>query len=361
MRYKLLGRSGLRISELCLGGMTFGDESSEGWGASKEESRRIFDAFVEAGGNVIDTANNYTGGNSERCVGELVAGDRDRFVIATKYTAPTRPGDPNSGGNHRKALVQSLDGSLKRLGTDYIDLYWVHVWEYLTPLEEVMRALDDMVRAGKILYIGISDAPAWVVSRANTLADLRGWTPFAGLQIEYSLIQRTVERELVPMAEALDLAVLAWGPLGRGVLTGKYSADGSTGDRGARLSAGDPRLSERNLKISVVVGDVAAELDAKPAEVAIAWLRSLPGVVIPIIGARTATQLEETLGCLELKLPDDALRRLDLASRVSLGFPHDFLAGVLGRRAAINGLPDDHRSALPAHIQKLSSASRAHA
>ncbi len=284
-------------------------------------------------------------------MGDLVAGNRDRFVIATKYTAPTRPRDPNSGGNHRKALVQSLDGSLKRLGTDYIDLYLVHVWEYLTPVEEVMRALDDVVTAGKILYIRISDAPAWVVSRANMLADLRGWTPFAGLQIEYSLIQRTVERELVPMAEALDLAVLAWGPLGRGVLTGKYSADGSTGDRGARLSAGDPRLSERNLEIAAVVCDVADELDAKPSEVAIAWLRTRPGVVIPIIGARTARQLEETLGCLELELSDGALRRLDQASCASLGFPHEFLAGVLGSRAASHGLPADHRGALPAHIR----------
>jgi aryl-alcohol dehydrogenase-like predicted oxidoreductase len=225
------------------------------------------------------------------------------------------------------------------------------VWEYLTPLEEVMRALDDMVRAGKVLYVGISDAPAWVVSRANTLADLRGWTPFAGLQIEYSLIQRTVERELVPMAEALDLAVLAWGPLGRGVLTSKYSAEGSTGDRRGRLSAGDARLSERNLEISAVVGDVADELDAKPAEVAIAWLRTRPAVVIPIIGARTAGQLEENLGCLELELPDDSLHRLDLASRVPLGFPHDFLAVLVGRRAAIHGLPDDHRGALPAHVR----------
>jgi aryl-alcohol dehydrogenase-like predicted oxidoreductase len=351
MRYKLLGRTGLRVSELCLGAMTFGDESSLGWGASREESRRIFDAFVEAGGNFVDTANNYTDGNSERCVGEFVAGDRDRFVIATKYTAPTRPDDPNSGGNHRKALVQSLDASLKRLGTDYIDLYWVHVWEYLTPLDEVMRALDDMVSAGKILYIGISDAPAWVVSRANTVADLRGWTPFAGLQIEYSLIQRTVERELVPMAESLDLAVLAWGPLGRGLLTGKYAADGSTTNPPARLSPGDPRLSERNLEISAVVRDAAAELDAKPSEVAIAWLRTRPGVIIPIIGARTAGQLEETLSCVELELPADVLRRLELASRVSLGFPHEFLAGILERRAGSRLFPHDHRGALPAYIR----------
>jgi aryl-alcohol dehydrogenase-like predicted oxidoreductase len=350
MRYKLLGRTGLRVSELCLGAMTFGDESGGGGGASKEESRRIFDAYVEAGGNFVDTANNYMGGNSERCVGELVAHDRDRFVVATKYTAPTRAGDPNSGGNHRKALIQSLDASLKRLRTDYIDLYWIHLWEFMTPVEEVMRALDDAVRAGKVLYVGISDAPAWVVSQANTHADLRGWTPFAGVQIEYSLIQRTVERELVPMAKALDLAVLAWGPLGRGLLTGKYAADGSTGAEHARLSAGDARLSERNLGIAAVVSEVAEELAARPAQVSLAWLRARPGVVIPIVGARTATQLEESLGCLDLELPEDTLRRLDEASRVSLGFPHDFLAGLLGRQAAAGWMPHDHRGALPANI-----------
>ena len=350
MRYKLLGRSGLRVSELCLGAMTFGDESSEGWGASKEESRRIFDAYVEAGGNFIDTANNYMGGNSERCVGELVAGDRDRFVIATKYTAPTRPGDPNSGGNHRKALIQSLDASLKRLGTDYVDLYWIHLWEFLTPVEEVMRTLDDVVRAGKVLYVGISDAPAWVVAQANTLADLRGWTPFAGVQIEYSLIQRTVERELVPMAKALDLAVLAWGPLGRGLLTGKYAADGSTGAEHARMEPGDARLSERNLRIAALVSEVAAELGARPAHVALAWLRTRPGVVIPIVGARTAGQLEESLGVLDLELQRDALDRLDEASQVSLGFPHEMLAALLGRRVAAGGMPEDHRGALPANL-----------
>jgi aryl-alcohol dehydrogenase-like predicted oxidoreductase len=345
MRYKLLGRSGLRVSELCLGAMTFGGSTS------MEESRRIFDAYVEAGGNFIDTANNYTGGESERHVGELIAAERDRFVVATKYTAPTRAGDRNSGGNHRKALVQSLDASLKRLATDYVDLYWVHLWEYLTPVEEVMRALDDMVRQGKVLYVGISDAPAWVVSQANTLAELRGWTPFAGVQIEYSLIQRTVERELVPMASALDLAVLAWGPLGRGLLTGKYSADGAAGGESARLSAGDERLSERNLGIAAVVSEIAAELGARPSQVAVAWLRSRPGVVIPIVGARTARQLEETLGCIQVELPEDAVRRLDETSRVELGFPHEMLAALLGGQIRIGGMPDDHRGALPANIR----------
>ena len=337
MRYEVLGRSGLRVSELCLGTMTFGDDSTEGWGASREESRHIFEAYAEAGGNFLDTANNYMDGNSERTLGELLGSERDRYVLATKYTAFTRPGDPNSGGNHRKSLVQSIDASLERLRTDYVDLLWVHVWEGSTPVDEVMRALDDVVRSGKVLHVGISDVQAWVVAQANTLASLRGWTPFAALQIEYSLIQRTVERELVPMAGAFGLPVLAWGPLGRGLLTGKYSAGGVPAGEVARLGEGDERLNERNLAIAAAVGEVAAELGAKPAQVALAWLRTRRGpAVIPIVGARTASQLEESLGCMGLELPDDALARLDQASAVSMGFPHDFLAAL---RARYTGAP----------------------
>src|ERR687887_2452388 len=220
MKYYLLGKSGLRVSEICLGAMTFGEEW--GWGASKEECHKIFNSYVDAGGNFIDTANKYTEGTSEKYIREFIASDRDRFVLATKYTSNTRRADPNAGGNHRKNMIQSLEASLKRLNTDYIDLYWVHAWDPLTPTEEMMRALDDMVRAGKILYIGVSDAPAWIVSQANTLASLKGWTEFTGLQIEYSLIERTSERELLPMASALDVGVTAWSPLGGGVLTGKY-------------------------------------------------------------------------------------------------------------------------------------------
>src|SRR3990172_6669221 len=235
MRYKLLGKTGLRVSELCLGTMTFGEEW--GWGASKEESRKIFDAYVDAGGNFVDTANLYTGGTSEKFVGEFLKGRRERFVLATKYTLNMRPDDPNGGGNHRKSLVQSLDASLKRLGTDYIDLYWVHAWDGMTPLEETMRALDDVVRAGKVLYVGISDAPAWIVSRANTLAELKNWTPFAALQIQYNLADRTPERDLLPMAKALDIAVTPWGVLagggvGRNGRHGRERADRGGGDPG---------------------------------------------------------------------------------------------------------------------------------
>jgi aryl-alcohol dehydrogenase-like predicted oxidoreductase len=229
VKYQLLGKSGLRVSELCLGAMTFGEEW--GWGASKEECHKIFNAYVDAGGNFIDTANKYTEGTSEKYIGEFISSDRDRFVLATKYTSNTRRGDPNAGGNHRKNMIQSLEASLKRVNTDYIDLYWVHAWDALTPIEEMMRALDDMVRSGKILYIGISDAPAWIVSQVNTLANLKGWTEFTGLQIEYSLIERTPERELLPMADALNIGVTAWSPLGGGFLTGKYNKSNREGEQ----------------------------------------------------------------------------------------------------------------------------------
>jgi aryl-alcohol dehydrogenase-like predicted oxidoreductase len=205
MRYKLLGKSGLRVSELCLGTMTFGEDW--GWGSTKDESRKIYDAFLEAGGNFIDTANVYTNGTSERLLGEFMHGQRERIVLATKYTGAAPGTDPNAAGNQRKSMVQALEASLKRLKTDYIDLYWLHIWDQITPIEEVMRAFDDLVRQGKILYAGVSDMPAWVVAKANTLADLRGWTPFVGLQIEYSLIERTPERELLPMAAELGLGV----------------------------------------------------------------------------------------------------------------------------------------------------------
>ena len=346
MRYKLLGRSGLRVSELCLGAMTFGEEL--GWGASKEESRRIFDAFMEAGGNFIDTANYYTGGTSERFVGEFVSAERGRFVIATKYTLNMTPDDPNAGGNHRKNMARSLEESLSRLRTDYVDLYWVHAWDPMTPLEETMRALDDLVRAGKILYVGISDAPAWVVSRANILADLMGWSAFAGLQIPYSLIERTPERELLPMAQALDIAVTPWGTLGGGVLTGKYKAGKPRpGDAryGSQAAWGDLYLTERNMRIAEEVERVAKEIGRTTSQVAIAWVRQRPqGVIIPILGATKLAQLADNLGCLEFSLSEEQQRRLDEASRVDLGFPLAFLTQV---RQFVYGntypLIDDHR------------------
>jgi aryl-alcohol dehydrogenase-like predicted oxidoreductase len=321
MRYKLLGRSGLRVSELALGTMTFGEEW--GWGASKEESRGVFDGYAAAGGNFVDTANRYTEGTSEKFVGEFIHSDREHFVLATKYSLKMRDGDPNFAGNHRKNLVQSVNASLKRLDTDFIDLLWVHAWDFLTPVEEVMRGLDDLVRQGKVLYIGVSDTPAWVVSQANTLADLRGWTRFVGLQIQYSLVERTPERDLLPMARALDIAVTPWAILGRGVLSGKYNENQQAEGR-----AGKWGLASRSLEIARAVESVAQEIGCTPAQVAIAWLRQQPGVIIPILGARTSEQLHDNLGALNVMLSADHLERLDAASQVDLGFPHDFLAGV---------------------------------
>ena len=350
MKYQLLGKSGLRVSELCLGAMTFGEEW--GWGASKEECHKIFNAYVDAGGNFIDTANKYTEGTSEKYIGELIAADRDRFVLATKYTSNTRRGDPNAGGNHRKNMIQSLEASLKRLNTDYIDLYWVHAWDPLTPIEEMMRALDDMVRAGKILYIGVSDAPAWIVSQANTLANLKGWTEFTGLQIEYSLIERTPERELLPMADALNIGVTAWSPLGGGVLTGKYNKSNreeqpqqntSSSSTTVVAQEGNSRLevqnefangvlSDRNMLIAQEVSKIAKEIGCSAAQVALNWVRQQNIIspagknkIIPIIGARKETQIKDNLACLKFELTGEQMQRLNEVSKIELGFPHDFL------------------------------------
>ncbi|CAA9497322.1 MAG: Putative oxidoreductase [uncultured Solirubrobacteraceae bacterium] len=322
MHYTTFGRSGLRVSELALGTMTFGGDE----GVSLDDGRAILDAYAEAGGNFVDTADRYRGGASERMVGELLGSDRDHFVLGTKYTLESRAGDVNAAGNHRKNLVQALDASLKRLQTDYVDVYWVHARDTLTPVEEVMRALDDQVRAGKILYAGVSDWPAWEVAQANTLAAERGWTPFCGLQIEVSLIERTTERELQPMARALDLAVCAWSPLFGGLLTGKYLADSSHEEagRGRRADRGVDARAEAIVRETVAVAD---ELDVLPSQVALAWLRGRPGTVIPIVGATSLRHLEQNLGCLDVSLSAEQTARLDAVSAVDLGFPYAFLQG----------------------------------
>ena len=341
MRYRLLGRSGLRVSELALGTMTFGEEW--GWGASEPESKRMFDAYAEGGGNFIDTANRYTEGTSERFVGDFIAADRDHWVVATKYTLWTRRDDPNFSGNHRKNMIQACEASLKRLKSDYIDLYWVHAWDFTTPIEEVMRGLDDLVSAGKVLYVGISDTPAWIVSRANTIADFRGWSPFVGLQIRYSLIDRTAEADLLPMARSLDLAVTPWSVLGAGVLTGKYSRGNQPEDGRAKEGAA---TRERNLVIAESVVSIAEEIGCSPSQVAIAWVRQQDGVVIPLLGARNLPQLTENLGALEIRLSDDQLATLDDVSQVDLGFPHNFLSDPNIRDVASGGSwerIDNHR------------------
>jgi aryl-alcohol dehydrogenase-like predicted oxidoreductase len=318
VRYRLLGNSGLRVSELALGAMTFGQET---WGVGKEESRRVYDGFREAGGNFIDTANIYSGGQSESFLGEFVREERERVVIATKYTGATRRRDINASGNSRKNMTESLHASLRRLDTDYVDLYWVHARDFTTPIEEVMRGLDDLVRQGKVLYVGISDTPAWEVARANTLASLRGWTPFVGLQIRYSLLDRAVERELLPMAKALDLGVTPWDTLGSGVLTGKYNRDSSA--RGRATMRGD--VGDQALEVAAEVVRVADKIGRTPAQVALAGVRQGPGVIVPLVGARTRAQLDDNLGCLELELEPEDKARLDEVSRIKLGFPHEFL------------------------------------
>ncbi len=310
MRYRLLGPTGLRVSELCLGTMTFGTDW--GWGADEAECERIVAVYRDAGGNFLDTASNYTNGASERIVGELTAGDRDRWVIAMKYTLTLDAGDPNAGGNHRKSLVRALEQSLRRLRTDYVDLLWLHMRDATTPIEEIVRALDDQVRLGKVLYVGISDSPAWVASRANAIAELRGWSPFVAVQIPYSAVARDPEREVIPMAEELGLTVAAWGVLEHGLLSGRKPE--------TLRWPGAP--SERGRAVVAAVERVSAESRATPGQVAIAWLRKR---VVPIVGVRTAAQLEENLGALAVDLSDEQVARIDEAGAQPLGFPRSFL------------------------------------
>ncbi len=347
MRYKLLGHSGLRVSELCLGTMTFGEDW--GWGGSYDESRKMLDIFAEAGGNFLDTANLYTNGTSEKYVGEFVASDRDRWVIATKYSLNTGGGEINACGNHRKHMMQAVEASLKRMQIEYIDLLWLHAWDFTTPIEEVMRAFDDLVRMGKVLYIGVSDTPAWIISQANTIALLRGWTPFIGLQIEYSLRERTPERDLLPMAKAFDIGVTAWSPLAGGILTGKYNRPADNGETGRYATSGmEGKVSEKDLKIAEEVVNVAKEIGHSPAQVALNWLRQQQGIdIIPIVGSRKLQQLEDNLACLEFKLTPEQMQRLDAVSAIELGFPHDFLKSSMVQDFAFGGALakiDNHRS-----------------
>jgi aryl-alcohol dehydrogenase-like predicted oxidoreductase len=339
MRYKLLGNSGLRVSELCLGAMTFGEDW--GWGSPKDEARKIYDAFREAGGNFIDTANVYTTGNSEGFLGEFMAGHREQIALATKYTNSFPGRGANAGGNQRKNMMESVEASLKRLNTDYIDLYWLHIWDKMTPLEEVMRGFDDLVRQGKVLYVGISDAPAWVVSRCNTMAELRGWSPFVGLQIEYSLMERAPERDLLPMAHALNIGVTAWSPLAGGILTGKY-AKGEAGDgrfTTEMMKEFIPPEERQSTVVSAVIS-VAEEVGVSPAQIALAWLRHRSTPIIPIIGARKMHQLQDNIASLGVKLSADQLATLDNASRIELGFPHDFFQKELVRTISSGGYYD---------------------
>jgi aryl-alcohol dehydrogenase-like predicted oxidoreductase len=340
MNYRLLGNSGLRVSELSLGTMTFGEDW--GWGSAKDEAQKVYNAYREAGGNFIDTANVYTNGSSELFLGEFVKDHRESMVLATKFTNAAPGKDPNAAGNHRKNMFQSVDASLKRLQTHYIDLYWVHIWDEITPVEEVMRGLDDLVRQGKVLYVGISDAPAWWIAQANTLATLRGWSPFVGLQLEYSLIERTVEHELLPMAKALGLGLTAWSPLSSGVLTGKYHGHGSP--EAGRMSSDMMKQfmpeEQRTARVVNAVKTVADQLGHSMAQVALAWLRYRPVPVIPIIGARKLSQLQDNLASSTLSLSPDHLATLDQASRIEVSFPYNMYAKDLVRSLRYGGTRD---------------------
>ena len=338
MKYRLLGKSGLKVSELCLGTMTFGEEW--GFGTNKADSKKVFDAFVNAGGNYIDTANLYNNGTSEEYVGEFMAGHRDDYVLATKYTLtnPTNPKNINASGNNRKSMMNSVEDSLRRMKTDYIDLLWMHVWDSLTPIDEIMHGFNGLVESGKVLYVGISDSPAWVVSSANTMAELRGWSRFVALQIEYSLLQRGAERDLIPMANHFDLAITPWGTIGGGALTGKYLSDDDKGPK--RIKEGSARLNERNTLIAKAVKEISDETGIPGATLALNWVRQQKGVFIPIVGARTDKQLIENMKCVDVTLSDDVMNRLNEVSKIDYGFPYDFLNGDVVKNIAYSGMYD---------------------
>jgi aryl-alcohol dehydrogenase-like predicted oxidoreductase len=329
--YRTLGRSGLRVSPLCLGAMTFGEDW--GWGSDVPTTGRIIEAYLARGGNFIDTANAYTRGHSEKIIGDHLGHDRakrDRVVLATKFMSNLYPGDPNGGGAHRKAIIAACEQSLRRLRTDYIDLYLMHFMDPYTPIDETMRTLDDLVRAGHVRYIGFSDTPAWVCVQAHYEAIFRGWTPLINLQIEYNLLQRTVEADLIPMAQKLGLGVTPWSPLKGGVLTGKHTrqsaASGAKPGRGEWVTR---NLSEEAYRVVDVLVAVAREAGCTPSQAAIAWLQTRPAVSSVIIGARTMEQLEDNLRSLEVTLTQDHLARLDEATKPALPFPHDFIRTTL--------------------------------
>jgi aryl-alcohol dehydrogenase-like predicted oxidoreductase len=318
MKYKLLGRSGLKVSELCLGTMGFGTEA--GWGADKETSFAIMDAFAKAGGNFIDTANMYKLGTSEKIIGEYLGNhDRDYFVVATKYALKDNFTNPNASGNNRKNMMRSVEASLKKLNTDFIDLLYLHIWDDLTPIDEVLRGMDDLIKQGKVNYAAISDTPAWVVAKGNTMAELMGWSQFVALQVEYSLIARTPERELIPMAKHFGITVTPWAPLGGGVLTGKYLR----GEQG-RIKSESNRRNNKSENITKTVVAIADELGVSPGNVALKWTMQQGFSSIPIVGATKLSQLEDNLKTIDVNLNKEHLDKLNEASAIELGFPGDF-------------------------------------
>lgn len=324
---RILGSSGLRVSRLCLGTATFGNSE---WGCDAAESDRVLGQYLDRGGNFLDTANKYADGNSETTLGTLLRGRRDRVVLGTKFSATMDDTDPNGAGNQRKNLILSLEASLRRLQTDYVDVFWVHAWDGVTPIEELMRALDDQVRAGKVLSVGISNAPAWMIAWANATASLRGWSPFAAVQSEYSLLERGAERELLPMTGYFGLGFLAWAPIAQGRLTGKYSASAGAGEPG-RLSAEEARMAAGQQQIVAETVAVAGELGLPAATVALAWILAHRPEVIPVLGAKNLAQFSSNIACMDVVLPPEQLARLTAASARDAGSPATFLRGAGGR------------------------------
>ena len=324
MRYKLLGRSGLRVSELCLGAGTFGTN----WGpigSDEAESRRIFDAFLEAGGNFIDTSNRYQESQSEQWLGNFIQTNRDRIVLATKYSlhdGMTEGTDPNGSGNHRKNMFRSVEGSLKRLHTDYIDMLWIHIWDYTTPIDEILRALDDLVRQGKVMYVGASNFPAWWIARANTMADAHALSPFVATQIEWSLVERSSEPEFLPMAHELDIGLVCWSALAGGMVTGKYNREPKAADALKRLADHvDPakhafwhEMTKRNLAIMERVVAIADEIGRSPVQIALRWLMQQKVPTIPVFSARTLEQAKEDLGACDFTLTPEQMQAIDRAT-----------------------------------------------
>jgi aryl-alcohol dehydrogenase-like predicted oxidoreductase len=350
--YSLLGRSGLRVSPFCLGTMTFGTDW--GWGAPKETVFALLDRYAALGGNFLDTADGYTNGSSESLIGEWLAarpGMRDRVVLATKFTFNAEPGNPNAGGNGRKNVHRALEGSLRRLRTDCVDLYWLHAWDGVTPAEEVMATFDQLVRRGLVRNVGLSDVPAWYVARAQTLAQWRGFEPLCALQLEYSLVERNLEREHAPAAIELGLGIVPWSPLASGLLTGKYRRDqkGSAAKGEGRLQviqgsgnpAFDKLFTERNWRIVDELLAVAREVERPPAQVALNWVARRPGVASPIVGATKVQQLEDNLAALQFTLPAAAVARLDAVGAPELVHPYQFFAPTM--RAMITGGVTVHR------------------
>ncbi|HEU4386229.1 MAG TPA: aldo/keto reductase [Blastocatellia bacterium] len=354
--YVTLGRSGLRVSPLCLGTMTFGTEW--GWGSEEETSRAVFDRYIDAAGNFIDTADGYTEGHSEQLLGKFIGERqlRDRVVLATKFTFNGEPGNPNAGGNGRKNIYRALEGSLRRLQTDYVDLYWLHAWDTITPVEEVVSTLNDLVRAGKIRYYGFSDTPAWYLARARTLAEKEGKEPLVALQLEYSLIERSIEREHIPAAQELGLGITPWSPLASGFLSGKYRREGDTGVGEGRLEAfrNNPafnRFKERNWQILDELLDVSKQIGKTPAQVALNWVATQPGVTSTIIGATRTAQLDDNLQSVEFDIPAELRKRLDGATALEQVHPYKFfnseMQGMLSGGTTVRPWASTHVYAPP--------------